>query len=54
MSKVERLTFVELGEILLRECGLDACRDGYGTTDVEWVGRYGLEYGDIRPDGELN
>lgn len=50
----KRLTYVELGEILLRECGEQACQDGYGTTDPEWVGRYGLDYGDIRPNGTLN
>lgn len=48
------LTFSELGAILLREAGETACRDGYKTTDPEWVGRYGLEYGDINRDGTLN
>jgi len=46
--------YVNLGEIMLREVGESACREGYGTTDPEWVGRYALMYGDIRPNGELN
>lgn len=49
-----RKSHVELGEIMLREAGEQACRDGYGTTDPEWVGRYALQYGDINPDGTLN
>lgn len=49
-----KLTFIQLGEIMLKECGADACREGYGTTDPEWVGRYALDYGDIRINGELN
>ena len=49
-----RLAYEELGQILLREAGPEACRSGYGTTDPEWVGRYGLMYGDIRPGGVLN
>ena len=48
------MTNVELGRILLTECGEEACQDGYGTTDPEWVGRYGIEYGDINLDGTLN
>lgn len=49
-----RKTFAELGEIMLREAGEHACREAYLTTDPEWVGRYALEYGDIRITGELN
>lgn len=49
-----RLEYTKLGEIMLKEAGEDACRDGYGTIDPEWVGRYALDYGDIRPDGTLN
>lgn len=47
------LSFVELGDIMLRECGEDACQEGYDTTDPYWVGRYALGYGDITGDGEL-
>lgn len=47
------LTFVELGEILLREYGPEQIESGYSTTDPEWVGRYGIQYGDIEPDGSL-
>src|SRR5688572_29082338 len=49
-----RLSYTELGLIMLAEAGTDNCRDGYGTTDPEWVGRYALQYGDINPDGTLN
>ena len=49
-----RLTLIELGDIMLREAGEDACLEGYQTTDPEWVGRYALEYGDVNPDGTLN
>lgn len=48
------MDYVRLGKILLQEAGTQACEDGYGTTDPEWVGRYGIAYGDIRPDGTLN
>jgi hypothetical protein len=46
--------FIELGNIMLREAGPDACQRGYGTTDPEWVGRYALAYCDINSDGTLN
>ena len=49
-----KLTLVQLGEIMLRESGAAACQSGYGTVDPEWVGRYALQHGDIRPDGVLN
>lgn len=48
------MTYEELGQIMLTEAGTEACQEGYGTTDPEWVGRYALDYGDIRPDGTLN
>lgn len=48
------LTNVQLGEIMLKEAGPEACQDGYQTTDPEWVGRYALMYQDINPDGTLN
>lgn len=47
-------TYIELGQIMLREAGEDACLSGYETTDPEWVGRLALAYGDINPDGTLN
>ncbi len=46
--------FIELGEIVLKEAGEEACQIGYSTTDPEWVGRYALVHGDINPDGTLN
>lgn len=49
---VER--FIAIGKAVLAECGEDACREGYGTTDPEWVGRYALMYGDVNADGTLN
>lgn len=49
-----RKTYVELGNIMLKKCGAEACQKGYLTTDPEWVGRYALSFGDIRPDGTLN
>jgi hypothetical protein len=49
-----RLSYVELGKIVLDAHGSDACQSGYGTTDPEWVGRNALNYGDINPDGTLN
>lgn len=48
------MNYRELGDILLAEAGADACQEGYGTTDPEWVGRYGIEYGDINADGSVN
>ena len=45
---------IELGNILLAEAGVEACRSGYATTDPEWVGRYGYGYGDINLDGSVN
>ncbi len=48
------LTHKDLGEIVLREAGTDACLSGYGTTDPEQVGRLALGSGDINPDGTLN
>lgn len=50
----QRLEHCERGAILLREAGEAKCQSGYGTTDPEWVGRYGLAYGDINSDGTLN
>jgi hypothetical protein len=52
--KMKAKKYIELGQIMLTECGTDACLKGYGTTDPEWVGRYALDYRDIRPDGVLN
>ena len=49
----ERLSYVELGNIVLKQHGSEACQAGYQTTNPEWVGRYALQYGDIKPDGEL-
>jgi hypothetical protein len=48
------MKYEDLGRILLTEAGPEACQEGYGTTDPEWVGRYGLMYGDIERDGTLN
>ena len=50
----ERLSYTELGNIMLKEAGAEACQSGYQTVDPEWVGRYALQYGDINPDGTLN
>lgn len=51
---MKRKSYIELGEIMLKKCGADACLKGYGTTDPEWVGRYALAYCDINLDGTLN
>lgn len=48
------MTYAELGRIVLAEAGVDACREGYQTTDPALVGRLALGYGDINPDGTLN
>ena len=48
------LTFVDLGNIMLREVPESDLLEGYGTLDPEWVGRYALLYNDINPDGTLN
>jgi hypothetical protein len=49
------MSFVELGDIMLREVGEDACRKAYGTTDPWGVGYAAVEYGDINgDDGTLN
>ena len=48
-------TYEDLGDIVLREAGREACVEGYGTDDPYWVGRYAVGYGDIDPEtGELN
>ena len=46
-------TLVELGHILLDIHGEEGCLAGYMTVDPEWVGRYGIMYGDIDVYGEL-
>ena len=53
-SAAGRPTYAEIGKRLLAEHGEQACLDGYGTVDPEWVGRYALMYGDANPDGTLN
>ncbi len=47
-------TFQELGEIMLKEFGQDACLRGYQTIDPEFFGRNAIAFGDINPDGTLN
>lgn len=49
-----RLSYVELGNIMLKESGREKCLAGYQTDDPEYVGRYALMYGDIQPNGTLN
>ena len=49
---VDRL--IAIGKAVLAEVGEAACREGYGTADPEWVGRYALMYGDANEDGTLN
>ena len=44
----------DLGNIVLKEVGADACDIGYGTTDPAEVGWFALAYGDINADGTLN
>lgn len=51
---MRKLSYAELGNIMLREAGAEACQKGYGTTDPEEVGRLAIEYGDINHDGTLN
>jgi hypothetical protein len=46
-------TLIELGNIMLREAGAEACQSSYGTTDPYFVGVYALQFGDIRGDGTL-
>ncbi len=48
------LTYVELGNIMLKEAGPEACQSGYQTIDPESVGRQAIAFGDINPDGTLN
>lgn len=36
------MSYTQLGTILLNEAGTETCQKSYGTTDPEWVGRYGL------------
>jgi len=52
--KKKAKTLIELGNIMLKEDGAEACQKGYGTTDPEWVGRYALDYRDINVFGVLN
>lgn len=54
VAKEKQLSLVELGEIMLKEAGAEACRSGYQTTDPECVGRNALAFGDINKDGTLN
>jgi hypothetical protein len=53
-DKPARKTYVELGEIMLREHGAAACQEAYDTVDPEWVGRTALSFCDINRDGTLN
>ena len=50
----QREAHICLGNIMLAEAGVQACEEGYGTADPEWVGRYALGYGDINADGTTN
>ena len=52
--KKKAKTLVELGNIMLKKAGAEACQKCYGTTDPEWVGRYALSYRDINVFGILN
>lgn len=47
-------TYTELGEIILKEAGEEACKEGYDTTDPDRVGRLAIAFGDIDRDGTLN
>lgn len=53
-EKRTRLTYTELGKIVLAACGEAMCQTGYHTTDPESVGRYALDAGDINANGTLN
>lgn len=53
-EKRTRLPYVELGNIILKKFGEDACLNGYGTADPGRVGQYALQAGDINPDGTTN
>lgn len=53
-SRMSNETYEQIGRTVLDEAGEDACREGYGTTDPVWVGRYALMYGDANADGTLN
>lgn len=48
-----RLSFAELGAILIREFGMAACIQGYATDVPEWIGRQAIVFGDIDWDGTL-
>ena len=48
-----KLSYEELGKIMLEEAGEEACLSSYTTIDPYWVGRYALGYGDIDRFGEL-
>ncbi len=48
------MSYIELGNIMLKEAGKAACLSGYGTDDPYWVGVYAIQYGDINKDGSLN
>lgn len=49
-----RLSYTELGNIMLKATGAANCHLGYQTTEPELVGQYALQYGDINSDGTLN
>jgi hypothetical protein len=46
--------YVRLGEIMLAQCGAEACQKGYNTIDPYWVGYNAIQFNDINPDGTLN
>lgn len=49
-----KLTFAELGKIMLEKYGAEACKKAYDSIDPFWVGRSALEWNEINPDGTLN
>lgn len=57
-EKSKRLSFAELGKIILENFGAEKIRKGYGITDpqnnLEEVGRAAVEWRDINRNGTLN
>lgn len=49
-----RLTYEELGQIMIKACGIARCIEAYQCKDARGIGIYALQYGDINPDGTLN
>lgn len=53
-DKPKKLSYIELGRIMLKAYGPEKCRKGYDSVDPEEVGWAAIAWNDINWDGMLN